>query len=225
MRRAGALAVAALLLPAGCQAPAGPDYYPLAGGHQWRYRLTRVSGGVRHEQRLLVHNLGPARMADNGGAWSQWINGTIRYFRRREDGLYRLRRDGTAALFLPHPAAPPQSWRATIRSGLLTIRKKALEAPDSVLHLSLPIDYRIAASNETVTTPAGSFHHCLRVEGRGQRRIEGVKTDQPIHLAVHSRRWFCPGAGLVRSEREESSDSNFLNDGRREMALLSHRSP
>jgi len=209
-----------------CSTPdPGPPSFPLAEGHRWRYRIELRRGDLRQEQRALVRNLGPARLEGGREALAQWVNGSIHYYLYLDHGLYLQRQPRRAGLFLPLPATAGASWKEMSRTRLLSIRKKALEAPDSTFRLAIEVRYRSTTTGADVISPAGEFRDCLGVEGKGEREIEGPYPDHPIHIRLHSRRWFCPGTGLVRSELEESSDSGFLNDGREILTLLDHHPP
>ena len=216
-----------LVLPlVACSAPdPGPSFFPLAEGHRWRYRIELLRGDLHREQRTLVRNLGPARLEGGREALAQWVNGSVHYYLYLDHDLYLQRGPRRAGLFLPLPAAVGTGWMEMSRTRLLSIRKKALEAPDSTFRLPIEVRYRITTTGAGVSSPAGEFSGCLGVEGKGEREIEGPYPDHPIRIRVHSRRWFCPGTGLVRSELEESSDSGFLNDGREILTLLDHQTP
>ncbi|RME33510.1 MAG: hypothetical protein D6786_07480 [Gammaproteobacteria bacterium] len=219
------LALAALPLGACTDADPGPRFFPLAEGHRWQYRIELRRGEHHDEQRLLVRNLGPARLEGGRQALAQWVNGSIHYYLLHEDGLHQQAGTRRAGLYLPLPAAPGTTWKARERTRLLTIRKKALEAPDSAFRLPLVVHYRIVSTDARAATPAGEFSGCLEVEGNGEREIEGPHPDHPIRVRLHGLRWFCPGVGLVRAEREEGSDSGFLNDGSETVTLIGHQPP
>lgn len=62
----------------------------------------------------------------------------------------------------------------------------------------LPVDLKadIAATQETVIVPAGSFSGCLKIN------LEGKTFDQQFH--IQKNLWYAPGVGLIKSiQREE----------------------
>ena len=77
----------------------------------------------------------------------------------------------------------------------------------------LMMKYRIGALAQKIETAAGTFEGCIRVEGEAKIKLyvdaELVWREVPIF----STEWYCPGVGLVRVERVETSPSRLLLGG------------
>lgn len=73
--------------------------------------------------------------------------------------------------------------------------------------------WRIEALDDKVTTPAGSFEPCMRVEGQARLNLYTDPVNGFTDVPLVSREWYCQGVGLVKFEREEKLASTFLLGG------------
>ena len=164
-------AVAAAALSAACAgAPASParaaavapaDYFPLAVGNEWVYR--DESPALPPERRGTTRTVRILERTKDG------------YFRDNERGELRADADclhDRARRLLCAPIAPGTSW-------------------SSVVSVSSTERYEIAATDEAVATPAGSFAGCVKV--RAHNRANAT-TDQVLEIT------YAPGVGPVRLE-------------------------
>lgn len=141
---------------------AGPgEYFPLAVGNEWVY--------VDESPSLPAAKRGTRR--------------TVRILNRTADGFFRdnergeLRVDGDCVRdrkrrLLCQPFAPGASW-------------------SSVVSISSTEQYEIAASDETVETPAGRFQRCVRVRAHNRATRS---TDHVLEIT------YAPRVGPVRIE-------------------------
>ena len=119
---------------------------------------------------------------------------------------------------LQRPYALGTQWQALTTAYALQRRS---EVPKEVrrFHKPFPMTYTIAALDDSVSVPAGSFEHCLRVDGRAKVRLYVDAQFNWRDIELTGREWYCPGVGLVKLEREELSPSRFMIGGRVELAL------
>ena len=62
--------------------------------------------------------------------------------------------------------------------------------------------------DERVETPAGTFEHCLRVQGQAQVKLYVDAAFAWRDIPLVTLKEYCPGVGLVRLERREPSPSD-----------------
>jgi hypothetical protein len=233
--RLGVGVAALLLLAAGCAPrPAGDEFFPLAAGHEWRYRVTiEREEPLQPQRETLVLRTRGADTIGGAPAWRRRSQSGVDYWLRSDDsGIYRVasksdieaepRLDGTPRYVLRRPYAVGTRWQASTTPYVLR-RRNEFPQTQYQRNVTLTMDYRIEALDERVQTPAGRFDGCLRVEGRAGLRIFvdalGAYRDSPI-ITVE---WYCPDVGLVRLERREPSASKLLNGGALTMELVAWR--
>ena len=71
-------------------------------------------------------------------------------------------------------------------------------------------------------TTAGVFNHCLHVTGRGQTTVQTDRGNASASVTVQVDEWYAPSVGLVKLERQETSESTFLKAGRQTWQLLDY---
>jgi hypothetical protein len=70
-----------------------------------------------------------------------------------------------------------------------------------------------------VETPAGKFEGCLRVAGEAKIKLYVDALFMWRDIPLFSTEWYCPGVGLVKVERVETSPSKFMLGGRMTLEL------
>ena len=113
-------------------------------------------------------------------------------------------------LKLPHKVGT--EWRATTAAYLLQ-RPQQFPRELRSTHQDIPMVYVIEHLDESVTTPAGAFQHCLRVAGKAQLRLYLDPVTGWADVPLTTTEWYCPGPGLVKVVREESGHNTFLIGG------------
>ncbi|MBU6260178.1 MAG: hypothetical protein KGL18_01180 [Burkholderiales bacterium] len=221
--------LAALL--AGCgQDRASADWFPLAAGHRWTYRVTTTGGddGDTRETQVMT-TLGREDIA-GGAAWRRRSDSGIDYWLRVEPGgIYRVASKNDLQAD-PVPDQPPRpvllapyrvgtQWQADTTAYLL-MRRNEFPREIRYTHPRIPMSYRIEAVDDHVETPAGSFAPCLRVRGTAAVRLYADPVSGWTDLPLVTLEWYCRGVGLVRVERTESAHSSFLTGGKRTLDLV-----
>jgi len=220
------LAIAAL--SAGCDRTQ-KDYFPLSGDGQWKYRTSFQKLDKTLHQHYIVANIGHIVMNNETAFVRQTVSGNRYYYRRSENGIQRIGEQAGEELqprfykqpvtILPLPLEPGNHWQTG--SDVKLIESKTFEMRDR-LYLQEPVvrlDYVIESLADSVTVPAGTWPDCLRVRGSGETTVKVNRGNSNAVIHVETIRWYAPGVGLVKSERSENSDSEFLKEGRYVMEL------
>lgn len=219
---------------AGCQrnTPAD-DWFPLAAGHRWTYRVTTHGDDDTSEREsLTLRTLGPETVPALGAsAWRRRSDSGIDYWLRADtSGIYRVASksdldaeplpDKPLRFVLKAPYTIGTQWQSTTTAYLL-VRRNAFPREIRHTHPSVTMLYTIAAVDEAVETPAGRFAHCLRVQGTASVRVYADPASGWRDMPLTTTEWYCPRVGLVRVERSEPAKSAFLTGGTRTLELES----
>jgi hypothetical protein len=193
-----------LVLFAGCSDMtlyrAGSDYFPLVQDTRWTYAEGQVT--------LIDSVAGDSSVAERGAVivlrsfapefWVHDRTGAWRYVERsviRGGNEYVL--EARYALQYQFPLVFNASWSESFRDTVTVMGNETLYIKDSLAG-------RVAAI-EDVTTPAGTFSDCYRVEIFRSEQVESLVETQQID-------WLAPGVGLVK--RLVGADSTVLLDYR-----------
>lgn len=216
----------------GCaRAPAGADLFPLDDGRRWTYDVKTEweNNTVDHvEQVMSAHGRESVDGLD-GSAWRRRSDSGVDYWLQRDDtGIWRVasksdldaepKRDAGRRYVLKAPYAVGTNWRSDTTAYLL---RRRTEFPPEIRHThpAIPMNYTIAALGETVTTRAGRFEGCLRVDGEATVRLFADPVVGWRDMPLTTREWYCPGVGLAKLERREPAKSTFLTGGQLTMEL------
>jgi len=200
----------------------GTDLYPLDSGRWWHFQTETVILDEHRQQRFLLTNLGLGTHGGEPVSIQRQSTGREVYFRRTSRGIERVgvripfghsvpAQD--SALVLPANPAVGESW--IIESRLALIESRTFARQDKLHNLSLPFELTmsIAATNDTVRTPAGIFEGCVRFDGNGSRTVRTDRGNATAEVFVAHQEWYAPGIGLIKATRSETSDSPFLKAG------------
>jgi hypothetical protein len=211
--RGTAIALLWLVL-AGCQRGQPEAWFPLVDGHQQVYRV-EVRGDepqAAEEWTLRVH--GPQPFNEHQTMVRHHLVSNAQGVRRvatRTDIDELPQADAEPLWVLKAPYVVGTEWTQPTVPHLL---KRRNEHPRELKysHRTL-MTWRIEAVDETVSTPAGTFTPCLRVEGRARLNLYTDPVNGFSDVPLISREWYCRGQGLVKFEREEKVPSGFLTGG------------
>lgn len=209
---------------------AADDYFPLSKGHSWQYRTTTLRGGKRTNSSYEVHNLGEVerdfahyRARKNG-------HGTEYFFRRDDSGVYRLgvqtvvsnkiKPDTRKRYVLKTPHRKDDYWFSDSHAFVIE-RTQPVHERFWNSH-AFEMEYQITELNETVQVPAGTFEHCIRVQGTGIVKLLADVTQGRYGSAegdIITTEWYAPGVGLIKLVRQESFENSLFSDGSYSMEL------
>ncbi len=213
------------------------DYFPTESGKRWTYRLTRTTMDGTRVQPYYVEHRGPVLLAGRADlVLEQRTFDGNRYFFARDPARGWLRIGAQIAtdeaprwaaepwLVLPASLDVGRSWQQMTPVRVLEKTGPPQETLFRV-QVSLPVEYRIAARDDRVEVPAGSFHGCLRIEGRGS-----ISTHLGNYLGlgsvtVESTAWFAPGVGLIKQRLVERTNRPALDHGEMHLELTQLNRP
>lgn len=224
-----------ILLLAACQRSAGDaTYFPLDEGRTWTYRVSKkFTEAVDTQVESLTFSNKGYQTLESGAAMRRHSDNGLDYWLRNDDsGIYRVasrnpleefpRPDNPPRYVLKKPYAIGTRWEADTVSYVLERRN---EVPKEVRYTHKPVMmmYRIDALDQKVETPAGSFEACLRVVGEAKIKLYVDALFAWRDIPLFTTEWYCPGAGLVRLERVETSPSKFMVGGSMVLELMEKR--
>lgn len=230
MRNAAMAATVVLTLASCAPAPSEDQLFPLAEGRRWTYLVSTAIDDQEAPQRetLRLSNRGAARI-DGAVAWRRRSDEGIEYWLRSDaTGIYRIASrnpldreavpDPLRRYVLRKPYAVGTEWEAPTVAFVFAHKN---EVPRTLRHSykPFPMTYRIDAIDDKVQTPAGQFDGCLRVSGRAEIRLYVDEQFQWRQVPLSTREWYCPGVGLVRLERKETSPTRHMVGGTVTMEL------
>jgi len=207
-------------------------FEPLAPGHWWVYA---VASRVLDEPRLSRYVARNAAVGELDGLpvmARRTQASSIDYLHRGADGVTRrahrhgrnaaLAFDQPPRVLLPANLEPGTPW--SVDSTLALIESRTFARADRVIVRRYPVtlEKSITARDATTEVPAGTFHDCLVVSGQGRASVRTDRGNASASVAVTTREWYAAGVGLVRLEREETSTSPFLKNGRQTWTLLDY---
>lgn len=212
----------------GCGPSASDSWFPLDAGRAQTYRVRHDTDEGTREDTWTQTVRGPVAW-DGGQAVVRHHSAGVEFYLKASDaGVQRVavraevdeqpQADEPARWVLKAPYSVGTEWSTPTVPYLL---QKRNEYPRELRNTHrLAMQWRIAAVDETVETPAGRFQPCLRVEGVGQLNLY---TD-PVHgfsdVPITGKEWYCRGVGLVKWERHETVPSGFFVGGSVSAELL-----
>ena len=220
----------AVALLAAC-AKTPPTYFPLNAGWEWEYAAHTVTSDGPRDARYLVANLPSFEYEGVTTFPRRSPSGNTILYTVGDSGLQRVAEQGaqtgivaypTPLQVLPAHPAIGMHWRSETRTLVLEVTSHAAGALYRI-DVDVPLNYTVAAVNESVSVPAGNFDDCLRIEAAGTTQAQVRKQVGLAEVRVEITEWYCAGAGLVRSVRRESTSSTALKPGSLELNLLALR--
>jgi len=217
------LALAASL--AACSGPpASTSYFPLEAGHQWAYdQLSEWENNTLDHERVVLGTQGEQSLESGGKAWRRRSETGVDYWLRADDtGIYRVATktdleeapatDAKPRYVLKTPLVVGTSWQASTTTYLM---RRNADFPPEIRHSHKPVimTYRIEALGEKVSTRAGNFADCIRVEGQATLKIFADPVVGFKDMPITTTEWYCKGVGLVKVVRKEPAASTFLIGG------------
>jgi hypothetical protein len=221
------ICAAGISLASGCSNVDKNDFFPLPKNGVWEYEVLtkRLPNETRSTQVLRVDGStkvgttnATVRRSDSGHqfAIAMTAAGIQRVGAKRDiDDAFAAETE--PRFVLKKPYAVGTTWQSQTVPYLLLRRSEY--PPEVGLTHSAQMTYTIAALNESVTTPAGVFSGCLRVQGEAILRLYGDLTAGFANPSLLTTEWYCPGVGLAKLERSEVIASPLISGGSLTMTL------
>lgn len=230
----GCVVVLPLVLAACGSGSAEPSYFPLAEGRSWTYRVTKnLDEATEPDVDTLSFSMKGPQTLESGPAQRRHSSNGVDYFLRSDDqGIYRVgsrdplevnaKADNPPRFVLKKPFVVGTQWHASTMPYVLQRRN---EFPREVRYTTKPIVmvYAIVALEQRIETPAGTFEGCIKVLGEAKIRLYVDATFNWREIPLFSAEWYCPGVGLVRVERIETSPSKFMRGGSVNLELVEYK--
>ncbi len=225
----------ALLLPvalAACSGtPTSLSYFPLEAGHRWVYeQAAEYENNTGEREPLVISTLGEKSLESGGKAWQRRSDSGIDYWLRADDtGIFRVATkhdlqeapepDKAPRYVLKMPLAVGTTWQAFTTSYLL---RRNADFPPEIRHTHKPVQmtYRIEALGQKVSTRAGNFSDCVKVQGSAVMKLFADPVVGFKDLPLTTTEWYCKGVGLVKVQRAEPANSTFLTGGTLTLELI-----
>ena len=232
-----ACTIALLGVLAGCsrsRSDTEKSFFPLDEDRSWTYRITKnideaTEPDIDHLSFMMK---GPQQLESGPTQRRHSDNGVDYFLRSDEQGIYRAGSrntldenptpDDPLRFVLKKPFVVGTQWQATTVPYLLQRRN---EVPREVRYTSKPIMmvYSIAALDQKVETPAGQFEGCIKVTGEAKIKLYVDAQFSWRDIPLFTSEWYCPGVGLVRVERVETSPSKFMRGGNQTLDLIAYK--
>jgi hypothetical protein len=216
-------AILLLLVGAGC-ASQDKSLYPLKEGEKWKYQLSaQPAGGGNATMQLIITNM-PKREVEGISVTPQKleINGSTSFAFIKEDstGVIEVANQGSSAVE-PEIINPPKYYlHLPIKKGEHWERQSQTVLFDR--NVSFKVDLTVQETQETVTTPAGTFQDCVKVAGKGKASNALSELFGKTDVSIEETTWYCPGVGVVRQLTKETAKSRFHGGGEISLQLESH---
>lgn len=201
---------------AACKPGGDQSYFPLDPGWSWRYRVaTEIKNlGKEHSAQLVV-NRGMIATEQQKLVPRMYEDGHVFYYALQDDGILLAgdRDVGEDAKDAPpnqyvlkYPLAVGASWPVDSKTYLMRRQEIGPAAVIMVpIKAAVEITYTVEAKDDVVKVPAGTFHDCLRVHGKGTGTGNMGERIGDMDITVEATEWFAPGVGLVKMTRKEDS--------------------
>ena len=229
------LYIATSVVVSGCgSGSAEKSFYPLDEGRSWTYRVTKnIDEATEPDVDFLSFSMKGSQTLESGPAQRRHSDNGVDYFLRSdESGIYRVgsrdtlqvdpKSDNPPRFVLKKPYVVGTQWQASSVAYLLQRRN---EFPKEVRYTNKPVMmvYAIVGLNEKIETQAGIFEGCIKVMGEAKIKLYVDATFNWREIPLFSAEWYCPGVGLVKLERVETSPSRFMRGGTMTLDLVDFR--
>ena len=203
------------------------SYFPLDKNKSWYYNGRLVSSADDEKIRRVVSIAKDREIQGADTKVQRTLVGNEHYYREDDRGIHRIgyMQKGkeqpvlyeTERYLFRYPLEQNKTWDDTLN----TISLRSGGPRGITVNEQIPVTASLVSLNDSVEVPAGTFKNCLRVEKQGEIIItEGRYQYLPNALIkIKEVSWYAAGVGLVKLDREETSDHVVLGNGRWELEL------
>lgn len=224
------LLIATLILAACGGGTPSPAYFPLEPGVRWAYAVHEKNKGTDRRELLTLRNLEPVTRDDQRYARRIASDGNEYWLTVADNALLRngVRRaidrepvmDEHPHTVMQLPPAVGQAWELETRPFILERFEPFRERFTQDESKKIELRMQVVAADEKVEVPAGTFEHCIRVEGQGLLNVLADARIGASEVPVTHTEWYAPGVGLVKLVRTETLDTQQIVGGTVTMELL-----
>jgi len=195
------------------------DYFPIKEGARWDYKIlidSDYTGSVK-EKRLTVTNVAVKKQGKGTKFSKLYSNGNIFSFFKDKNNKNISR----TAAFLSFDEGFDEPVKKEIspsirfeinnwKSKNQLFITKGFQPPLRGFKPSAVFDmeYSIISLNVKIKVKAGTFKNCVHIKGKGNTEFIADTRSGPNKVEINTQEWICPGIGLVKEERIESTDAS-----------------
>lgn len=205
-----------------CSLEQSTSYFPLQEGLQWRYKVTKTTRDGVRQQKYIYTNLAQRTVDGQTVSVRRSADGSLFYFRETGEGvLYAGNELQVGAerkyvrderIILHYPLKLGDQWQDNTTTKLL-VKTGPPQKTEFKIVADLALDVSLDALDETVIVPAGIFRHCIKISKQGSEFKDAGNYIGRTVVRVKESSWYAPGVGLVKSVREETTESQALDRG------------
>jgi hypothetical protein len=203
-RRLAAVAGLAAALLWSCQDDL-TRYYPLDAGLAWQYRVSLAEGQGVLTTTADVANLQPADVLGRTGVPQRsemFGQNLVRYLAKDGRGVFEYAQQAGSGTPVGSDA-PNYVLRVPVADG--TTWSSTWQSTRDGRQVSFPTVKAIAATDETVMVPAGTFSGCIRLKITGKAQVNLMSG--PATIEVRGDEWYAPEIGFIKGAFSETVNS------------------
>ena len=198
------------------------SYFPLEPGLEWRYNVIKTTRDGVERQKYIFINLDEREVNGQVVTARRFMDGALLFYRETDEGVLYTGKmfktgmdvsvENEASFVFHYPLEQGNEWEELTTTKLL---KKTGPPQKTVFIITANISVKVtvAAVDDTVKVPAGTFTHCIRIEKKGSDFVNAGNYIGLTVVRVKETSWYAPGVGLVKSMREEKTDKKALDKG------------
>ena len=205
-----------------CSTESNTNYFPLEEGLTWRYQVTKTTRDGVRQQKYIYSSLPEKIVKEKTVAVRQSADGSLLYYRDTEKGLFYIGKEIQSGierkfhqdehLIFSYPLENGSKWQDITQTKLL-VKTGPPQKTEFKVVAEIPLEISIDSTDDTVSVPAGIFHHCIKLTKQGAEFKDAGNYIGRTIIRVKETSWYAPGVGLVKSIREETTDKNALDKG------------
>jgi len=198
------------------------SYFPLSSVKSWSYKIVikpEIDRETIYKKTKLSLGKTSFKIGNKKSSSYPFLreDGSIFFYNYHKDGIYRdgyafakdksIKLEKKKRVVLPTPQSVGKKWAVDSKTYLIL---KRYPYYDYRATTNFEIEYQIISKNEIVKTPLGKFENCLLVKGIGKTKFIGDSEIGSIEISITSNEWYAKGIGLIKSIREEKTDSDLF---------------
>ena len=207
---------------ASCSIESNTNYFPLEEGLTWRYQVTKTTRDGVRQQKYIYTSLPEKIVNEEIVAVRQSVDDTLLYYRDTEEGLFYIGKEIQSGierkfyedehLIFSYPLENGSQWQDITLTKLL-VKTGPPQKTTYKIVVQIALEISIDSTDDTVSVPAGKFHHCIKLTKKGAEFIDAGNYIGRTIVRVKETSWYAPGVGLVKSIREETTEKKALDKG------------
>lgn len=220
------------------------SWFPLSEGRSWTYQKTWVHAGESRVSRYSIEtkqlnaeekNQIAAQVGEEASriALRQTSSGTRYYLASNEEGIFRVakqvliekqpRFDPVPKMVLPSEVDLDVGATWEVETQPFALASTAAHIPWLPEANRFGLMYEIVDMDATVETVAGTFQHCIQVQGQAQISFYADPRLGYQDLLIQQTEWYAKGVGLVKLVRDEPLDLEMYQGGQVILELISYQ--